>query len=422
MSEIEYITARTYDECISKLQSLYGNNFQPIKKRYVNRGGVFGFFQHEAVQVSYVVTEQIPSIFSVPNIRREPEKDFDREKEKILGLTRNPNGTYSQTVIPEENKPVEKTEDDSYQKLLDEMKSLRADVAGIKVNGAVEEEPESIVKIRTTLENNDFSPAYIRQIIERIRKTFSLKDLENYEEVKKAVLAWIEETISIDDVDEKEKPQIIILVGPTGVGKTTTVAKLAAKYAPAKKTFTKQQKVHILTIDNYRIAGKDQIEKYGEIMGITVDGCNNADDIAEKMQQFGPESETILIDTIGFSPRDCDGITKMKSILSIQGYRTVVYLAMMASTKANDMREIMKQYELFGYDDVIVTKLDETSCIGNLISIVSEKGKKFAYYTTGQRVPADIEKASVGKLTGMLHGLELQINQQEQMFPAEYMN
>lgn len=418
MSEIEYITARTYDECIKKLQSLYGNNFQPIKKRFVNKGGVLGFFQHEAVQVSYVVTEQIPSIFSssLP-VRREPERDFEKEKEKILGLSRNQNGTYSQQTGARSEAEV--ADDPSYQKILDEMKSLRADVAGIKGMNVIDDEPENIVKIRNTLENNEFSPAFVRTIVERIRKEFSLQGLEDLEAVKKAVVNWIEESIQVDDVDAAEKPQIIILVGPTGVGKTTTVAKLAAKYAPAARNFGRQQNVHILTIDNYRIAGKDQIEKYGEIMGISVDGCSNAEEVSAKVQQYVPTSDMILIDTIGFSPRDCDNIAKMKSILSLQGYRTAVYLTMMASTKATDMREIMHQYEIFGYDDVIITKLDETSCVGNLISIVSEKGKRFAYYTTGQRVPADIEKASVGKLTVMLRGLEIERERSDQLFPAE---
>lgn len=418
MSEIEYITARTYEECIKKLQSLYGNNFQPIKKRFVNAGGILGFFQHEAVQVSYVVTEQIPNIFTAAPVRREPVSDFATERDKILGLTKNQNGSYSQ-VDKKLDKTVEDVSDDSsIQKILDEVQSLREDVAGIKVSGSADDEPESIVKIRETLENNEFTPAFIRTITERIRKEFTLQELEDYDAVKKAVVSWIADLIETDDVDTREPPKVIILVGPTGVGKTTTVAKLAAKYAPANKSFVKQQKVHILTIDNFRLAGKEQIQKYGEIMGITIDECNNADDVNEKIQFYAPTSDVILIDTIGLSPKDCVNIGKMKETLTINGYSCIVYLAMMASTKAADMRDIMHQYDVFGYDDVIITKLDETGCVGNLISIVSERGKKFAYYTTGQRVPSDIEQASVGKLMEMLRDLNVEKAQQE-VFPAE---
>lgn len=415
MSELEYMTGRTYEECLNKLTSLYGSNYQIFKKRFVKQGGVLGFFQKEVVQVSYVVNEPIPTRFTPTTVSNRKDTSFEKERDKILGMYGN------QTVVTEKSSSNETDPEDenpSYQKILDEVQSLRADFAGIKSTTTQDGEHQSIVRIREILENNEFSPAYVRGIIERIRREFSLDGLENFQAVQNAVVKWIEDTIQIDDPETHEQPKIIILVGSTGVGKTTTVAKLAARYSPSSRNFSNQSKVHIITIDNYRIAGKDQIEKYGEIMGITVDGCSNADEVSAKVNKYAPESDLILIDTIGFSPRDCDNIGRMRATLQIQGFDTVVYLAMMASTKATDMREIMHQYEIFGYDDVIITKLDETGCVGNLISIVSEKGKKFAYYTTGQRVPADIEKASVGKLTDMLRGLEIQKVQQEQVFPA----
>lgn len=415
MSEIDYITGRTYDECFSKLKSLYGNNFQVVKKKFVTKGGFLGFFQHEAIQVSYIVTETIPSLYTPTSIRREPEKDFNTEREKILGLTRTPDGSYAQASAASKKEE----EDASSQKILDELKSLKQDISQMKISGTADEEPETITEIRDILEDNEFTPAFVRSIVERIRKEFSLHELEDCVKVKKAVLSWIQESIAVDDPESKPKPKIIILVGPTGVGKTTTVAKLAARLAPPSNNQVSQKKVHILTIDNYRIGGKEQIEKFANLMGIGVDGCNNAEELERKVSQYAPETETILIDTIGFSPKDYDHISKMKKTLEIQGLTTEVYLAMMASTKASDMREIMHQYEIFGYDDVIITKLDETGCVGNLISIVSENGKKFAWYTTGQRVPADIENASVAKLTGLLRGLKPDMAEDEKMFPAE---
>ncbi len=415
MSELEYMTGQTFDECIAKLKNLYGDNFQIFKRRYIKQGGFLGFFQKEVVQVSYVVNEQIPTRI-VPSVSpKQNENSFEKERDKILGMY------GAQPVSSEEKSSHNETrseEEPSYQKILDEVQSLRADFAGIKSTTTKDGEHQTIVRIREILENNEFSPSYVRSIIDRIRREFSIDRLDRFEDVQNAVVNWIEETIQTDDPEAHEQPKIIILVGPTGVGKTTTVAKLAARYSPSTRNFSNQSKVHIITIDNYRIAGKDQIEKYGEIMGITVDGCSNADEVSAKVNKYAPESDLILIDTIGFSPRDCDNIGRMRNTLSIQGYDTVVYLAMMASTKMTDMREIMKQYEIFGYDDVIITKLDETGCVGNLISIVSENKKKFAYYTTGQRVPADIEKASVGKLTAMLRGLTINREQQDQVFPA----
>lgn len=420
MSEIEYITDRSYDECMNKLRSLYGNNFQVIKKRFVKTGGFLGFFQHDAVRVSYVVTEQIPSIYSKPIVRREPEKDFEKEKEKILGMSKNPviqaihaNQTASDTQEEGNGNNL------SYQKLLDEMKSIKKDISQIRVSGTADEEPDSIAKIRVILENNEFSPSYIRSIVERIRSEFSLEGLNDFEKVRASVFEWIKETISIDDMDANDQPKIIILVGPTGVGKTTTVAKLAARFSPPSMTLAGQKKVHIITIDNYRLGGKEQIETYAQLMGIGINNCKNAEELEEIVSKYVSEVETILIDTIGYSPKDFDHISKMRKTLSLNGLKTDVYLAMMASTKASDMREIMQKYEIFGYDDVIITKLDETGCVGNLISIVSEKGKKFAWLTTGQKVPADIENASAARLMGMLSGFKVNREYQDELFPAE---
>ncbi|MBQ0166026.1 MAG: flagellar biosynthesis protein FlhF [Treponema sp.] len=408
MSNFEYVTGRTYKECIQKIESLYGKNYQELQKKFVKTGGFLGFFQQDGVKVTYMVTENQTSKYMPPVPKVTSEHDFEQERDKIL---KNQGVQISSEKKNEDNQSI--------QKILDEVQSIRQDLTQIKSTGPVDDEPDSIVKIRDILENNEFSPAYVRAMVEKIRRQFSLEGLNDFEAVKASVIKWIEDTITVDDVDAKEPPKIIILVGPTGVGKTTTVAKLAAKYSPSTRNVSMSKKVHILTIDNYRIGGKYQMETYGKIMDIPVDGCSNAVEMSQKIEQYAPESDTILIDTIGFSPRDFDHIAKMKETLALQGINAVVYLAMMASTKASDMREIMHQYELFDYDDVIITKLDETGCVGNLISIVSEKGKKFAYYTTGQRVPADIEKASSAKLIGMLRGLKSSQAQQELEFPAE---
>lgn len=409
MSNFESVTGQDYNECIKKIESCYGKNYQELRRKRVKYGGFLGFFQKDGVQVTYMVSEPQPPRF-IPSVqtRQEPDNDFARERDQIL---------KSQGLKPVKEKE-ETTENSSIQKILDEMKSLREDISDIKSTGPVEDEPETIIRIRTLLEDNEFSPAYVRSIINRIRKEFSLTELEDYGRVESAVLSWIEESIEIDDVDSKEQPKIIILVGPTGVGKTTTVAKLAAKYSPATQDSKVSKKVSIITIDSFRIGGQEQMKTYGMIMDIPFEACRNAAQVEQNIEKFAPQSDMILIDTIGYSPRDFENITKMKETLATKGYSTVVYLAMMASTKASDMREIMKQYELFNYEDVIITKLDETGCVGNLISIVSEKGKKFAWYTTGQRVPADIEGASVSKLTGMLHGFTTKRNDNEQMFPA----
>ena len=156
-------------------------------------------------------------------------------------------------------------------------------------------------------------------------------------------------------------PKILIIVGPTGVGKTTTIAKLAAIYGLENGT-----QVRLVTIDNYKIAAKKQIETYADIMQIPVSFTESKEDL-EKIIRLYQDVNVILIDTIGKSPFDYDKLAEMQSILGACGSKSEIHLAISATTKIADIEEIMHQFEPFKYKAVIITKIDETSKIGNVI-------------------------------------------------------
>jgi flagellar biosynthesis protein FlhF len=130
-------------------------------------------------------------------------------------------------------------------------------------------------------------------------------------------------------------------------------------------------------------------------MDVPVSVAESTEDIRKLISAYRNEVDVFLIDTIGYSPNDFENIGKMRKILEVSGISTDVYLAFTASTKASDIRDIIQHYELFDFNSVIVTKFDETSCVGNVISILQEKNKPVSFITTGQKVPRDIEKASV---------------------------
>ena len=140
--------------------------------------------------------------------------------------------------------------------------------------------------------------------------------------------------------------------------------------------------VRVISIDNYRIGAKEQIEKYCNIMKVPISYAEEASDLKILMDTFS-DVDMIVIDTIGKSPKDYSRIADMRYLLDGAGPISDVFLAMSATTKASDMREIMQQYETFGYTSVIMTKFDETARVGNIISILHEKKKPLAYLTTG---------------------------------------
>jgi len=126
--------------------------------------------------------------------------------------------------------------------------------------------------------------------------------------------------------------------------------------------------------------------------------------------------DMVFVDTIGKSPRDFMKLAEMKELLEAADGCSHVHLAVSATTKAADLVEIMQQFEPFGYEAVVVTKLDETSRIGNIVSVFSEKQKSFSYLTDGQRVPQDIEEASVPKLLLRLQGIRVRRDHVEKKF------
>jgi flagellar biosynthesis protein FlhF len=173
--------------------------------------------------------------------------------------------------------------------------------------------------------------------------------------------------------------------------------------------------VRIVTIDNYRIAALRQIETYAEIMRIPVSCVESAGEF-KSFLAMADGTGLILVDTIGRSPRDLAKLAEMKGVLDAAGTRSEIHLAISATTKASDVEEILKTFEPFKYRAVILTKLDETLRIGNILSVLAACRKPISYIADGQSVPQDIEQASVLRLLMNLDGFHINRERLEKRF------
>ncbi len=397
---IHTVEGETLSDCVRRIQEVHSANYSIVGKRQIRFGGFLGFFQKPGIQVQYTVTRnpvQMPQYVPRPvyQTQSKPE-DFEEEKKKILEKTRvNIQGGTVQSLIDALSKMEEKIS---------------------RVTASPEEHP-TVSKIQSILESNDFSAKYSNGITDRIKKTFSLSELEDYDKVQETVVLWIAQSIRILKPSYNAKPQVIILVGPTGVGKTTTIAKIAARFVTAQDAQPKA--VSIITVDSYRIAAVDQIKVYGEHMDIPVSLAENNDDVKKLIDMHSTDVDVILIDTIGYSPRDFDHIGSMRQKLTLSNYSVQTYLTMSASTKLSDMKEIMSCYELFSYDSVIITKFDETDTIGNVVSALSDRNKAVSYITTGQAVPRFFEDASIAGFLSALKGFKFDKQKIEQRLVQE---
>jgi flagellar biosynthesis protein FlhF len=373
---MQYFTeqAPSHKEAIDNIRLKYGQQARILTHRRVKMGGFLGMFRKEGVEVTGFVAD---------NSSKKGSVDMQEEKRKILDNL--------------------KGDTKMLETLLNEVREIK-DRVNNGENGKREMHP-TLGKIENLMIQNDFSPDYIDSVITRCRKTFSLEELEDYRTIEKSVVRWIGESVGIHSLEIKEKnPNIAILVGPTGVGKTTTIAKLAAIYGIGTAG-SKPVNVRMLTADNYRIGAKKQLETYGDIMGIPVSGIETYQDFKKKLAIFG-DAELILVDTTGKSPRNYKGLAEMREILDACDSTAEVHLTLSATTKVSDMVDIMQQFEPFKYTSIILTKLDETVHIGNIISVLAKKQKSISFVTFGQGVPQDIEKASSERLIRHLEGFE----------------
>jgi len=177
--------------------------------------------------------------------------------------------------------------------------------------------------------------------------------------------------------------KVVAFVGPTGVGKTTSIAKLAAHLALKKK-----KKVLLMTLDGYRIGAIEQLRIYAGLMGIPFRFVDQVADLSRTIEENN-QRDYILIDTAGRGPRDLGSMSALASFLK-DSQKIERHLVLSATMKESDMRKIMDQFEICGPDHLLFTKLDETETPGPILNELVRTRKSFSYYTNGQRVPDDL--------------------------------
>ncbi len=192
-------------------------------------------------------------------------------------------------------------------------------------------------------------------------------------------------------------PQVSFLVGPTGVGKTTTIAKLAANFKHQHKA-----RVLMVTADTFRVAAIPQFQAFGDILGIPVEVVYTPQDL-QKIISKNTEYDLILVDTPGRSQRSQDEVSEVAAFLSAVPNKTV-HLTVAANTQYQDMHQIFTAFSTMHIDGFIFTKTDETSSFGPAYSLACETKTPLSYLTNGQKVPDDIEIASAERVIDLLVG------------------
>ena len=204
------------------------------------------------------------------------------------------------------------------------------------------------------------------------------------------ILEEIDESLEVQE-ESLDEPKIMMLVGPTGVGKTTTIAKLAARYA---YMMDKPYKVAFLNLDSYKVGAFDQLGQYADIMQIEHVTVDSVEAFMRGLEQL-KEYDIILVDTAGMSPYDTQKFVKTVEFVQSDIPRKIeVNLLLTATVKYEDMDDIYNNFSFLNLNSVIISKFDETKHLGTLLNFMLLYKVPMSYFSVGQEVPDDLLVAS----------------------------
>lgn len=320
-----------------------------------------------------------------PELKKDDSKESKELEDKLNSLAmllEKQLETQKKTDKKEMKAPFEKTEKDTSSK---ETKTDHKKEEEVSDKDSLKN--KSIDLIIEQLTGNEVSYTYAKQIIDEIMHAGNIRTLDDMLAcVYQKIILKLGQVKPISFDKEDKKPKVIFFIGPTGVGKTTTIAKLSSKLILEEK-----KKIAILTADTYRIAAVEQIKTYANILTIPVEVVYETKDLEMILPKY-KDYDYILVDTAGRSHKNKEQFGDLKKLFdAFSKYSILTYLVLSATTKYKDLKSITSLYEDISEYSLIFTKLDETDAIGNILNIKLDTGMSLSYVSYGQNVPDDIE-------------------------------
>ena len=413
---INKFQGRTEEEAIEKAKQEFGENAVIMNVKEVKPKGLFRAFKNSTYEVTAAMEEKeqfvnpkralqnTKKLHDSINLSADEKIEIPKPDAKPDFREMIQKRAANQQMPVQEEKKIEQRLDDLSNRLEE---SLARTPMGEKKSEetSAKEKPASeefhFVRILySTLLKNEVHEKYVNQILDEIEKFIrpgNSVDMILSNVYQKLILRFGQpKTIDLSG----NKPKVLFFVGPTGVGKTTTIAKIASKY---KVEYEK--KVAFITADTYRIAATEQLQVYANILDAPMSIVYTQDEMNDAIAKFA-DYDLVFVDTAGFSHKNEKQRNDMKTLLGgvNEEYNKEVYLVLSATTKYADLLDIVDSYREIADYKLIFTKLDETTTYGNLLNIKLYSGADLSYTTNGQNVPDDIEVFDTQKIVKKLLG------------------
>ena len=260
--------------------------------------------------------------------------------------------------------------------------------------------PEELFELYLRLTSNGVAEDIAADVIKELQRQVRPEHFTQGDFVKDRLVELLEKLVTTTGPivrAQRTGPHVVALIGPTGVGKTTTLAKLAANLK-----LKERHRVGLITLDTYRIAAVDQLKRYADIIGSPLRVVSGAEELRDAVQSMA-NCDFLLIDTAGRSPNDALKLNELKGILAaIEPDEVHLVLASTASQQCLELA--VSRFGEVRTDKILFTKLDEAANVGVLLNVVRKVNKSLSYVTTGQDVPDDIEVGNGKRLAQLILG------------------
>jgi flagellar biosynthesis protein FlhF len=361
------------NEAMTRIRYELGKDAVIISQRKIRKSGIMGFFSKKILEVTAAVENvkknEDDVADSIEAIKKVVEQEALRNNnsEKIL--------EKKETNASQNNEEIVKE--------MQEMKNLLSEMMNKSP-----EKTQRRTKLQIKLEESDLNEKLVKKVMAKA------KTIEgDMDELQKGKLS-IEKLIT---TSKAKMEGAVVLVGPTGVGKTTTIAKLAGRLSLLEK-----KKVGLITIDTYRIGAVEQLKTYADIMNIPFKVVFTMKEM-EKAVESMKSCDVILIDTTGRSCKNTMQISELRAFIEKVNTDNI-HLVISCTTKNRDVTSIVEGYKALNYNNVIITKLDETSTYGSMLNILDAAKKPLSFITTGQNVPDDIKTITAAEVSSLVVG------------------
>ena len=407
---IKKFTGKTEAEATEAAKKELGSNLVIMNVREVKKKGLFAFLSPKQIEVTAALEEEAPTRPQYGSIlRTAADKEIRKEQQNLSAKNSTENIEKKldslQTLLESQlnNRQPEKDESAKAQDVPDAegKEEKTSDMAAAEKKEEENPEQDNIIRLLyNKMLDNEMDEKYVNSILEDASKTKKADLPFDYllaNIYQKMVLKFGK---SEGITPSEEGPRIVLFIGPTGVGKTTTIAKLAGRYCVEEK-----KKVALLTADTYRIAATEQLRTYANILETPFRVIYTPEELQAAVDDYW-DCDYIFIDTAGRSHQNTDQLEKMKEMVAALkrpgSYQ--VFLVLSATTKYRDLQKIADCYGKIADFELIFTKLDETEAVGNLLNMKLYTDAPIAYVTCGQNVPDDMEAFNPQKTVKQILG------------------